>query len=129
MPTKRLIATALLALCSFTPASAQPVRPFSIAALHAAQAKGEPVLVDVFAPWCPTCRAQAPTLAKISTAPEFRKLVILRMDFDHQDQEKKALGVSQQSTLIAFRGYKELARSLGATDPAQIRAIAAAAIK
>jgi thiol-disulfide isomerase/thioredoxin len=111
------------------PAAAQPIRPFSTGALKTAQAKGEPILVDAFAPWCPTCRAQAPTLDAIAASPNYARLVILRLDFDHQIDEKKALGINQQSTLIAFKGTKEVGRTLGVTLPEQIKAFAAAPLK
>ncbi|MES1974978.1 MAG: thioredoxin family protein [Pseudomonadota bacterium] len=117
------------ALCIAAPATAQPVRPFSLAALKAAQAQGQSVLVDVFAPWCPTCRAQAPTIDALATDPAYAKLLILRLDYDHQTAEKKALGVSRQSTLITYRGARETGRVLGITDPAQIRTFAASALR
>jgi len=125
---KTLLPVALLALAA-VPAAAQPIRPFSTAALKAAQAKGEPVLVDAFAPWCPTCRAQSPTLDAIAASPDYAKLVILRLDYDHQIAEKKALGINQQSTLIAFKGSREVGRTLGVIQADQIRAFAATPLK
>jgi thiol-disulfide isomerase/thioredoxin len=125
---KSSIPIALLALAA-VPATAQPIRPFTMAALKAAQATGKPILVDAFAPWCPTCRAQAPTLDAISAAPDYAKLVILRLDYDHQIAEKKALGINQQSTLIAFKGHREVGRTLGVTQPDQIRTFAATPLK
>jgi thiol-disulfide isomerase/thioredoxin len=125
---KTLVSVALLAFTA-VPAAAQPIRPFSTAALKAAQAKGEPVLVDAFAPWCPTCRAQAPTLDAIAASPDYAKLVILRLDYDHQIAEKKELGINQQSTLIAFKGSREVGRTLGVTQPNQIKAFAATPLK
>jgi thioredoxin 1 len=118
-----------VALCIAAPAMAQPVRPFSLAALKTAQAHGQSVLVDVFAPWCPTCRAQAPTIDALATDPAYAKLLILRLDYDHQVAEKKALGVSRQSTIITYRGAKETGRVLGITDPARLRAFAATALR
>ncbi len=35
---------------------------FTPAAFEAAEKAGKPILIDVTAPWCPTCRAQAPVL-------------------------------------------------------------------
>ncbi|MFA5966801.1 MAG: thioredoxin family protein [Sphingomonas sp.] len=123
MPFRRLLPLAA-ALCVATPAAAQPVKPFSLAALKAAQAHGQAVLVDVFAPWCPTCRAQAPTIDALATDPAYAKLLVLRLDYDHQVAEKKALGVTRQSTLITYRGTKETGRALGITDPTQLRTFA-----
>lgn len=128
----RSFAFATLALASIvtaTSASAQPERPFSLAALKAAQAKGQSVLVDAYAPWCPICRAQAPTVAALTTDPAYKNLQVLRLDYDHQSEEKKALGIRQQSTLIAYRGGKEVGRLVGVTDPTQIRKLAASTLK
>ncbi|WP_266172088.1 thioredoxin family protein [Dyella subtropica] len=108
---------------------AQPVQPFTIAALHAAQAAGKPILVDAYADWCPICRKQAPTIAAIAADPAFSKLVILRLDFDTQQAEKRLLGILQQSTLIAYDGTKETGRLVGVTDPAQIKALASSGIR
>ncbi len=118
---------ALVAIAA--PLHAQPVRPFSLAALKAAQATGKPVLVDAFAPWCPTCRAQAPTIEKLATDPAYKDLIILKLDYDSQAAEKKALGITKQSTLIAYKGNREVGRIVGITDPAQLRSFAAAPLR
>ena len=123
----RLLPAALFLMAA--PALAQPVQPFSTGALHAAQAKGQSVLVDAFAPWCPTCRAQAPTIDALATTPAYAKLVILRLDYDNQVAEKKVLGITHQSTLITYRGSREVGRTVGVTDPTQIRELAAASLK
>ena len=122
-------AAAVAALAVAAPASASPVRPFTLAALKSAQAAGQPVLVDVFAPWCPTCRAQAPTIDGLAADPAYAKLVVFRLDFDNQQAEKRALGVTRQSTLIGYKGSREIGRTLGVTDPAQIKAMAQALVK
>lgn len=112
-----------------TTAIAAPVQKFSTAALQAAQHAGKPVLVDVHADWCPTCRRQAPSIEAISRDPAFAKLVILKLDFDAQLAERAALGVQKQSTLIAYNGRNERRRATGITDPAQIKALAATALR
>jgi len=110
-------------------AQAAPIQPFTMAALHAAQAQGRAILVDVHADWCPTCRAQAPTIDALSRDPAFGKLVILKLDYDKQRAEERSLGVRQQSTLIAFVGTRETGRLVGVTDPVRIRALAARALR
>ena len=129
MTSLRLLAALSLAAIAAGPAFAGPVQPFSTAALHAAQAAGRPVLVDVHADWCPTCRRQDPSVAELLRDPAFAKLVILKLDFDSQVPEKKALGVRMQSTLIAFKGTRESARATGITDRDAIRALAATALR
>ncbi|WP_010184651.1 thioredoxin family protein [Sphingomonas sp. PAMC 26605] len=128
MSLARLLPLAALTLIA-APLQAQPVRPFSLATLKAAQAAGQPVLVDAFAPWCPTCRAQAPTIDRLATDPAYKALLILRLDYDSQTAEKKVLGITKQSTLIAYKAGKEVGRSLGVTDPGQIKALAASTLR
>lgn len=125
---RKFAATLGFGLILAAPAMAQPIQPFSSAALKAARAAGEPVLVDAYASWCPTCRKQAPTIDAMANDPAFAKLLILRLDYDNQTAEKRELGIVQQSTLIAFDGNKETGRLVGVTDPDQIKALAKSAL-
>jgi thioredoxin-like negative regulator of GroEL len=94
--------------------------PFDQKAFEAAQTAGKSILVDVSAPWCPTCRAQKPIVEKLSLLPEYKDLQIFDVDFDTQKAVLHSLQVQQQSTLIVFRGAKEIDRSVGSTDPSAI---------
>ena len=120
------ISTAILAVSS---ARAGEIQPFTFEAFQAAQAAGQPVLIDVHAFWCPICWQQSPTIDAISTDPAFAKLVIFKIDYDKQRAEKHALGVRQQSTLIAFAGKAETGRRTGVTDPDDIRKLAESALR
>lgn len=125
---RKLSLVALLGVIYAAPLLAQPIQPFTTAALKAAQAAGKPVLVDAYASWCPICRKQAPTIDAMTSDPAFAKLVILRLDYDSQNAEKRALGIVQQSTLIAFDGNKETGRLVGVTDPDEIKKLAQSAL-
>lgn len=112
-----------------TPAMAGPIQTYSVSAFKAAQKAGKPILVDVHADWCPTCRRQAPTLLEISKDPAFAKLVIFKIDFDKQVTERETLNARKQSTLIAYKGSVEKGRTTGIVDRSEIRKFAAAALK
>lgn len=96
------------------------VRPFTAAALAAAQRAGSPILVAVHADWCPTCRAQAPVIAALAADPANANVVFLRINFDAQRAERTALRATSQSILIAYRGRREVGRLQGVTDAGQI---------
>lgn len=96
--------------------------PFTAAAFEAAKASGKPVLVEVTAPWCPTCKAQKPILAELRQEPRFKEMTVLEVDFDSQKDALRALNVQKQSTLIVYRGGTEMARSTGVTDKGALRA-------
>lgn len=126
MPNRRGLVLALLLAAGLIQAGAadavEMVR-FSPAALAAARASGKPVLVEVSAPWCSVCRAQKPILAELYADPKYRDLVVFDVDFDSQRAELRALKVSQQSTLIAYKGGEETARSTGETGRAAIKGL------
>ncbi|HEX9590094.1 MAG TPA: thioredoxin family protein [Bradyrhizobium sp.] len=100
-------------------------QPFDAKAFQSAQAAEKVILVDVTASWCPTCRQQRPIVEQIER--EKPDLVVLEADFDTAKDVLKQFRVQYQSTLIVFRGSKEVARSTGETDPSLIRALIAKA--
>jgi thioredoxin 1 len=109
-------------------ASAADRLPFDQAAFAAAQAAGKPILVEVSAPWCPICKAQAPTLARLKNEPRFKDLVSFNIDFDSQKDLLRQFNVQKQSTLIVFKGQQETGRSTGVTDPGAIELLLATSI-
>jgi thioredoxin 1 len=111
-----IAATTLWAVISF----AADRIPFDQKTFEAAQAAGKSILVDVSAPWCPVCRAQKPIIEKLSLLPEYKDLTIFDVDFDTQKTVLHSLEVQRQSTLIVFKGAKEIDRSVGSTDPSAI---------
>jgi thioredoxin 1 len=118
------LASALLAGSAW----ALTTTPFTQAAFDAAKAAGKPVLVEVSAPWCPTCKAQKPILAELKAMPKFKDLVILEVDFDSQKDVLRGLKVQSQSTLVVFKGSKEVGRSTGDTKKESIEALLAKSV-
>jgi thioredoxin 1 len=114
--------TIAAALTSVTaPAFAAEFKPFDRATFDAAQKAGRPTLVEVNAWWCPVCASQTSTIKATVSAPEYAKLLILRINFDKQKAEWQAFNVQKQSTLIAFKGGRELGRVSYITDKTKIR--------
>lgn len=118
---KALLIAAVVAL----PSLANAGQPFDARAFQASQAAGKSILVDVTAPWCPTCKQQRPIVQQIEK--EHPDLVVYEVDFDTSKDVLKQFRVQYQSTLIVFKGPKEVARSTGETDPAPLRALVAKA--
>ena len=90
--------------------------PYTQAAFDKLQHEGKPILVGIHADWCPTCRAQDPILESLLKQKDFQGMASLRVDFDNQKEIVRAFHVSQQSTLIVFKGGREVGRSLGDTS-------------
>ncbi len=87
------------------------------------QQQGLPILIAIHADWCPTCRAQAPLIAKLLKKSEYQGINALRVDFDQQSQVVKAFNANKQSTLIVFKAGREVGRSLGDTSETGIAAL------
>jgi thiol-disulfide isomerase/thioredoxin len=105
------------------PVSANTAVPFSEAAFKAAQAAGGPILIEIHADWCPTCKAQKPILDKLTADPRFRELKVFRVDFDSMKPAVREFGANMQSTLIVFKGASEKGRSVGDTAENSIAAL------
>lgn len=95
-------------------------KPYDAATFKAAQDAGKSILVDVYAPWCPTCQAQRKVLDSLKDNAAYKDITIYEVDFDTQLDALKFFRAQQQSTLIAFKGAQETGRSVGSTKQAAI---------
>ena len=120
---KKLISLSLAAfltsVIAFAAQAAEKVN-YDAKSFAAAQAAGRPILVEIHASWCPTCKAQAPILGNLEKQDRFKNLLVVLIDFDSQKEAVRAFGAQMQSTLIAFRGSVETGRSVGDTNATSI---------
>ncbi|WP_158807492.1 thioredoxin family protein [Beijerinckia sp. L45] len=126
MPNRRVIlvlfASAFAMVGTGVRADAPAPIHFDQQAFDAAQKAGKPILVEITAPWCPACKAQAPILGKLRSDPRFRDLQTFTIDFDTEKDLMHKFGAKLQSTLICFKGTTEIGRSIGETQPEWIEA-------
>ena len=109
-------------------AAAPAIQPYNQAAFDAAQKAGKPILVWVHAPWCPVCREQAKTIARVTAEPAYRDMQVFRIDYDTQKPLWQKFGATMQSTLIGFHGKRETGRIAHDTDDAKVSAVISSAI-
>ncbi|WP_228125088.1 thioredoxin family protein [Candidatus Methylospira mobilis] len=57
-----------------------------------------------------------PIIEKLLKQDSYRHINALRVDFDGQKQVVKTFNADRQSTLIMFKGGREMGRSLGDTS-------------
>ena len=128
-PISKFVIAAVFALVSSANAFALDKKPFEAAAFKASQDAGHAILVDVYAPWCPTCQAQRKVLDGLKDNAAYKDITIYEVDFDTQTDALQMFGARTQSTLIAFKGAKETGRSAGETKQAAIEALLQSTLK
>ena len=97
--------------------------PYDKAAFDKALAEGKPVIVDFFADWCPTCKAQKPHVQSLLGEAKMKDVTLFIADYDKEKDLKKALRVTQQATFVVFKGGKEVGRSTGQTKKEDLAAL------
>jgi len=124
MPDRRQViftAAAIAAVIALSPVSYAASKGVYVQSdFDAARTAGKSILIEVTAPWCPTCKAQKPILSELTSDKKFKDLVIYEVDFDSQKDVLRRLNVQMQSTLITFKNGKETGRSTGDTNKASI---------
>jgi thioredoxin 1 len=118
-----MAAVVLVVLSSLASFALSAELPFNQAQFDAARSAGKPVAVVFHADWCPTCRAQAPVLQELSETPALKSLTLYVANFDTEKALRKSLGVTQQSTIVVFKGGKEVGRSSGDTQRNRLDAL------
>jgi thioredoxin 1 len=131
MLNRRFILTAIalgIVVLSGAQSEALTKRAFDQKAFDAAQAANQPILVEVHAPWCPVCKLQEPILSKLGTEARFKPMAAFKIDFDSQKDLLRRFNVQKQSTLIVFKGRKEVGRSTGDSNANSIQQLLAKAL-
>jgi thioredoxin 1 len=98
---------------------------YSDSAFAAAQKAKQSTIVAISAEWCPVCKNQEITLSKIMKDPAYGKTAFFKVDFDSQKAAVKKFKAKSQSTLIAFKGGKEVSRIFYSAEPAKVMGLAA----
>jgi thioredoxin len=85
-------------------------------------ASGRPIVVHVYAGWCPVCRAQKPVIEALAKDRAFEGVKFVTVDFDKDREFLRAHRVANQSIILGFKNGQEVARLIGTTDADKIRA-------
>lgn len=121
MHLRKILSVFIISLSLIDLAQAAEKKPFSQDLFSASQAADESIVVYVFAPWCATCKQQEVIIDKVIQDPRFDKVRYYVVDFDNDKQSMRKLKANTRSTILLFKGKRELTRSANDTDPASIQ--------
>lgn len=96
-------------------ASAFEKQPFDRAVFDSLQKQGKIVLLDVYAPWCPTCKKQHKVIAQYAKNHPDKEFHVLIIDYDNDKDLVKEFRAPRQSTLLLYRGTKQFWYSVAET--------------
>jgi len=77
----------------------------------------EPVLVDFWASWCSPCQAMSPTIEALA-----RDFKVCKVNVDTNQERAGHYGISSIPALLIFKNGKVMARYVGVTPEATLRA-------
>jgi thioredoxin 1 len=108
-------------------ASAVELAPYVASDVEKLIKSGKPVVLHVYAPWCLQCHAQASILGSLQTDARLGQIHFFRVSYDEQKDVVAQLKCPR-STVIAYKGGKEVARMSWATDDKSVIQIIDAAL-
>ncbi len=109
-------------------ASTKGWRQYDAAEFVMAQKKGKTIIVDVYADWCPTCRAQAPILEELRKERQGKDVLFVKVNFDDEKAFLREHRIPRQSTVLVFDGMTEKARSIAQTNRTKLRGVVLGAL-
>ncbi|MBK7595284.1 MAG: thioredoxin family protein [Gemmatimonadetes bacterium] len=95
---------------------------FTEARFKVLQKEGALILVDVWASWCPTCAKQQEVLTQFRADNPGVPLHTLTVNFDTQKEWVKFFRAPRQSTMILYRGTKQVWFAVAETRSEKINA-------
>jgi len=104
-------------------AQATEKKTFSQEAFSVSQAANDSIIVYIFAPWCTTCKKQEAVIEKIIQDPRFDKVRYFVVDFDNDKETMRKLKANTRSTILVYKGPREITRSANDTDPVSLQSL------
>ena len=121
-----VIATLTLSACSesnaetrqtdITTSTTQSIQKFTEIAFDQLQLAEKPVLIDIHASWCGVCKKQSAIINEYFANHPNSELTVLKVDYDTQTEWVRYFKAPRQSTLVLYKGSRELGKVIAETN-------------
>lgn len=91
------------------------------AAFKKAVAAGQPVVLVFSKADCPSCHQQVPHLKSLLAEKDFKKAKVFQVEYLKNPELAKQHGVNSWTTMLLFKGGKEVSKTWGLTDKDLLR--------
>ena len=103
------------------PALAGQIKDFNRDAFQAAQQTGKRVMVVVTSDRDPASEAQRPIIDKLSRDFLYPDVSFFRIDYDRMKDVMRELRITQDATIVVFKGIAERGRTVGEVNELALR--------
>ena len=105
----------ILSLFFFIPVNAvEKKNNFSIEIFEEAKVSGKTIVINSYEVWCGTCGKQTKILDQAEK--EFKNIIFLSYEQSKNKNIAKKLGIKFWTTIVVYKGDKEVARIVGQTN-------------
>lgn len=111
---KKLILALTILATTFV--NAGEIKPYTKTLFNELQSNGAPILIDVNAKWCGTCKKQGKVIKNYMESNPEIDLTVLKVDYDDQKTAVQYFKAPKQSTLVVFNNGEEIGRMIAETN-------------
>ena len=104
---KKVLTTIAITLMSLN-VMAGEITDFTESKFNQLQAENAPILIDVKASWCPTCKKQEDVIEEYFEENPESNITVLKVDYDDQKEWVQYFKAPRQSTLVSYIGKEKI---------------------
>ena len=104
----------LFIITCFSASAVEKKTNFSIEIFEKAKTDGRTIVVNSYEVWCGTCGVQTKILDQAEK--EFKEIIFLSYEQSKNEDIAKKLNIDFWTTIVVYKGGKEVTRIIGQTD-------------